>query len=158
MEGKLAYRNRLQLQLGMTVQNAEYKEARNWSDDETLGEEKRMFRTPYAYGYFTLGVQATEHLNLNLTGTYTGSMLVEHRAGYIDRDRTEKTPDFMEVNFKASHDFHLYKNVTLEVSAGLQNIFNAYQRHFDQGPDRDSGYMYGPATPRCYFAGLKVSY
>lgn len=158
VEGKLAYRNRVQLQLGMTVQNAEYKEARNWSDDETLGEEKRMFRTPYAYGYFTLGVQATEHLNLNLTGTYTGSMLVEHRAGYIDRDRTEKTPDFMEVNFKASHDFHLYKNVTLEVSAGVQNIFNAYQRHFDQGPDRDSGYMYGPATPRCYFAGLKVSY
>lgn len=158
LEGKLAWRDRVQLQAGMTLQNAEYKEARNWSDDESLGQEKRMFRTPKAYGYFTLSCQATEHLNLSLSGSYTGSMLVEHRSGYIEHDRTEKTGDFMEVNIKAGHDFHLYKNVTLEVNAGVQNLFNAYQKDFDQGPDRDSGYIYGPGMPRSFFAGLKISY
>ena len=158
LEGKLAWRDRVQLQAGMTLQNAEYKEARNWSDDESLGQEKRMFRTPKAYGYFTLSCQATEHLNLSFSGTYTGSMLVEHRSGYIEHDRTEKTGDFLEVNIKAGHDFHLYKNITLEVNAGVQNLLNAYQKDFDQGPDRDSGYIYGPGMPRSFFAGLKISY
>ena len=48
--------------------------------------------------------------------------------------------------------------MTLEVNAGVQNLFNAYQKDFDQGPDRDSGYIYGPGMPRSFFAGLKISY
>lgn len=37
------------------------------------------------------------------------------------------------------------------------NIFNSYQKDFDQGPDRDSGYIYGPALPRSVTVGVKVS-
>ena len=158
VEGKLAWRDKVRLQAGLTLQEAEYKEARNWSDDGSLGAEKRMFRTPHAYGYFTLASQLTEHLSLSLSGTYTGSMLVEHRAGFIDRDRTERTRDFVELNLKAGHDFHFSKNVTVEVNAGVQNLLNAYQKDFDQGNLRDSGYMYGPSTPRSVFAGVKISY
>ena len=29
-----------------------------------------------------------------------------------------------------------------------KNIFNAYQKDFDRGADRDSGYIYGPSLPR----------
>ena len=85
-------------------------------------------------------------------------MLVQHLAGYIPEDREEKTSDFFDLNMKVSYDFPLYKSVTLQLNAGIQNIFEAYQNDFDQGKDRDSKYIYGPGTPRSYFVGCKISY
>lgn len=41
LEGKIAYRSLLQLQAGVTMQKAEYKQARAWSDDETVPMEKK---------------------------------------------------------------------------------------------------------------------
>ena len=156
LEGKLAWRNIWQLQAGLTLQRAEYKEARAWSED--VAEEKRMFRTPNTYGYFTMTYSPVKQFNVALSGTYTGSMLVEHHKGYIEKNRTEKTRSFMDIGLKASYDFSLYKNTTLQVNAGVQNIFNAYQKDFDKGADRDSGYIYGPGMPRSIFAGIKISY
>ena len=159
LEGKLAWRNIWQLQAGFTLQKAEYKEARSWNaDDPTVPVEKRMFRTPDAYGYFTMTYNPLRELTLALSGTYTGSMLVEHHKGYIAENRTEKTRSFMDLGFKAAYDFKLYKSITLQINAGVQNIFNAYQNDFDKGADRDSGYIYGPSLPRSFYAGLKLSY
>ena len=62
------------------------------------------------------------------------------------------------MNLKVTHDFHIHKNLVVEVNAGVQNLFNAYQKDFDQGPDRDSVYMYVPTLPRSIFAGLKIKY
>ena len=64
----------------------------------------------------------------------------------------------MDLGFKASYDFNLHKSTTLQLNAGLQNIFNAYQSDFDKGADRESGYIYGPGMPRSFFAGIKLSY
>lgn len=157
LEGKIAWRNKWQLQTGFTLQNARYKEARSW-DDGGVAEEKRMFRTPNTYGYFTTTYTPVKPLNITLYGTYTGPMLVEHHSGYIETNRTEKTPSFMDVGLKATYDFNIYKNIILQLNAGLQNIFNSYQKDFDKGPDRDSGYIYGPGTPRTFFAGIKLNY
>ena len=41
LEGKIAYRSLLQLQAGVTMQKAEYKQARAWSDDETVRWRKK---------------------------------------------------------------------------------------------------------------------
>ena len=158
VEGKLAWRNIWQLQAGVTLQKAEYKEARSWSDAGDVDPEKRMFRTPDAYGYFTMTYNPIPPLTVALSGTYTGSMLVEHHKGYISENRTEKTRKFMDVGLKVGYDFKLYKSINLQVNAGVQNLFNAYQDDFDQGADRDSGYIYGPGMPRSYFAGIKLSY
>lgn len=157
LEARATWNNKIQIQLGMTLQQAQYNNARQWSEDASVPEEKRIFRTPDTYGYITLQYTPTHHLSLSLSGVYTGSMLVEHRAGYIETDCTEKTPHYMDTGFKASYDFHLGKKVELEVNAGVQNIFNAYQKDFDQGPERDSGYIYGPSTPRTWFTGIKVN-
>ena len=62
------------------------------------------------------------------------------------------------MNLKISYDFSLYKFITLQLNAGVQNIFNAYQRDFDQGKERDSGYIYGSSMPRSYFAGAKLMF
>ena len=93
-----------------------------------------------------------------LNGTYTGSMLVQHFAGYIEKDAETKTRDFFDMNIKLAYDIPLFYSVTLQVNAGIQNIFNAYQNDFDKGPYRDSGYIYGPSLPRSYFMGCKISY
>lgn len=47
--------------------------------------------------------------------------------------------------------------MNLELSAGVKNIFNSYQKDLDFGPLKDAGYVYGPALPRMFFAGLKLT-
>jgi|AGTN01.1.fsa_nt_gi hypothetical protein len=44
----------------------------------------------------------------------------------------------------------------LELNAGVQNSFNAFQKDFDTGSGRASSYIYGPGTPWTFFAGLKL--
>ncbi len=158
MEGKIAYLNKLQLQAGVTLQKARYKNAREWSDDKSVPLEKRMFRTPNTYGYYTFSYDPVKDFTLALTGTYTGSMLAPHMAGYIAKDIAVETPSFFVFNVKASYDFHIYNNMKLQVNMGIHNLFDSYQDDFDKGKDRDSGYIYGPGMPRSYFAGVKFSY
>ena len=156
LEGKIAWRNKFQMQLGVTVQKSEYKEARSWSDD--VEATKKMFRTPDLHGYLTASYNPMKALTLALTGTYTGSMLVEHHAGMIAQNVTVSTPDFWDMGFKAAYDFKLYSSFSLQLNAGAQNIFNSFQNDFDSGADRDSGYIYGPTLPRTFFLGIKLVY
>lgn len=158
LEGKSILSSWLSLQAGATLQRSRYNEPEKWSESENVPTEKKMFRTPNTYGYFTATLTPLKHFTTSLSGTYTGSMLVQHLAGYIPMDKAVNTPDFFDMNIKLAYDFHIYKDITLEVNAGVQNIFEAYQSDFDQGPNRDSAYIYGPATPRSYFAGIKISY
>lgn len=157
-EAKVAWRNRFQLQLGVTAQNSKYKEARTWSDEGDVPMTARMFRTPDLHGYFTSSYNPSKNLTLSLSGTYTGKMLVEHHAGMIDRNMTVETPDFFDMGFKAAYDFRIYDSFNLQLNAGVQNMFNSFQKDFDSGADRDSGYMYGPTMPRTVYIGVKLVY
>jgi outer membrane receptor for ferrienterochelin and colicins len=96
-------------------------------------------------------------LNLSLSGTYTGSMLVQHYAGYIPEDEEVITPQFFDANIKISYDVDIAKNNTLQINAGVKNIFNSFQKEFDQGANRDAGFIYGPGIPRTVFVGVKMS-
>ena len=156
LEGKVAWRNVFQLQAGLTTQSSKYKEARSWSDD--VEATRKMFRTPDLHGYMTASYNPLENLTLALTGTYTGSMLIEHHAGMIDKNATVETPDFWDMGFKTAYDFKMYGNVSLQLNAGVQNVFNSFQDDFDSGADRDSGYIYGPTLPRTFFFGVKLIY
>ena len=156
LEGKLAWKDKLQLQAGFTYQQAKYKEARAWCDE--VKADDHIFRTPDTYGYFTLTYNPFKPWSISMSGTYTGKMYVEHNAGYIAENRTERTDPFMDMGLKTSYDFKFYKNVNVQLNLGVQNIFNAYQKDFDFGADRDSGYIYGPGSPRSFFAGVKISY
>lgn len=158
LEGKMAYLSSIQLQAGLTWQQNRYDESEQWSEDETVPAEKKMFRTPNVYGYFTATYSPLKPLNIALSGTYAGSMLVQHLAGVVEQDEAVTTPAFFDMNLKVSYDFSLYKSTVLQVNAGIENIFNAYQKDFDQGKERDSAYIYGPALPRSYFAGIKLSF
>ena len=158
IDAKIAHGKDISLQFGFTAQQSRYKSAEAWTEvDGTPLTTKRMMRTPDYYGYFTLTSSPLKRLDLSLTGTYTGSMIVPHYAGYIENDRMETTPDFFDLNFKAAYTFILHDHINLELNAGVQNILNSFQRDLDKGEFRDSGYFYGPTQPRTYFVGIKIS-
>ena len=156
LEGKVAWKNVFQMQAGLTAQSSKYKEARSWSDD--VEATRQMFRTPNFYGYFTATYNPLKELTLNLSGTYTGKMLIEHHAGMIQQNVTEQTPSFWDMGCKIAYDFKIYQFCLLQINAGVQNIFNSFQKDFDSGADRDSGYMFGPTLPRCFYLGIKLEY
>ena len=156
LETKVAYRDWFQLQAGLTWQQSCYDELYEWS--ETAPAVWEMFRTPDWYGYFTASAQLTEAWQVALNGTYTGSMLVQHMAGAIPEDVAEVTPDFFDLGAKVSYDLKFWETMNLQFNLGVQNIFNAYQQDFDEGADRDSGYMYGPSLPRNFYLGLRLMF
>jgi outer membrane receptor for ferrienterochelin and colicins len=156
IEGKIVPSKQFTLQFGATLQNSEYKEVQPWSDNENVVPQKTMFRSPDTYGYLTANYQIIKKLNVALSGTYTGSMLVQHFAGYVPEDIEKETPDFYDLNLKLSYDFKINNSAILQLNTGIQNIFNSYQDDFDKGEFRDAGYMYGPALPRTYFVGVKL--
>lgn len=157
LEGKIVPWAKMQIQFGMTFQKSEYKTPQQWSENTNLVPGKKMFRAPNQYGYLTANYQMSKPMAIALSGTYTGSMLVQHFAGYIAEDTEKKTSDFYDINLKLTYDFKLNSNVILQLNGGVQNIFNSYQNDFDKGQYRDAGYIYGPSLPRTYFAGLKLS-
>ncbi len=156
IEGRAMFRHGIELQGGITLQRSRYAEAEQWS--ETAPSEIRMFRTPDSYGYFTLSTKPLKQLSLDVTGTYTGSMLVQHYAGFIAEDVAFQTPSFFDAGVRLGYTLQLYTDTTLELFGGMKNIFNSYQRDFDQGADRDSGYVYGPLQPRSAYFGAKISF
>ena len=153
---KIAHGKEAQLQIGFTAQRSRYTKAVAWSEDESKPLIKNMIRTPQYYGYFTFNSSPFKNFDFSLSGVYTGKMYVPHLAGVIDEDRMERSPDWMDLNFKANYTFNLKENLKLQFNAGVQNIFNKYQDDLDQGVNRDPGYIYGPGNPRVFFFGVKI--
>lgn len=159
IEGKVAFAPWVELQLGVTLQQSRYKRAERWSEDEGVAPVRRMFRSPNSYGYLTATVTPVKNFNIAFTGSYTGRMLVQHFAGSgVEKDTAVHTPCFFDLGTKLSYDIKIYKSITLQLFAGVHNIFNSYQRDFDKGYNRDSGYIYGPSLPRSWFVGAKLNF
>ena len=155
-EGKIAPNPNYQLQFGYTLQKSLYDEPEAWSDDENVEATRTKLRTPNQYGYFTLTATPSRKLSASATGTYTGSMLAPHFAGYIAADRVVETPSFFDLNLKISYTVKLV-GVDMQLSTGVKNLFNSYQTDLDKGPLRDAGYVYGPSMPRTAFFGVKIT-
>lgn len=158
LEANLAYSDLLQFQLGTTIQRSRFDDAQKWSDDkDDVKAEKRMMRTPDVYGYFVATLTPSKRFSTNLSGKYTGNMLVPYEGGG-ELNRTVKTKTFFELGWKVSYEIPFYNGTEFEINAGIQNIFNSYQDDFDKGADRVSSYIYGPAMPRNFFVGAKLSF
>ena len=166
IDAKIAHGNDGSLQLGFTAQRSRYNEWTGWSEDPTVPMTKNMPRTPDYYGYFTFTHNPFKNFQWSLSGIYTGRMHVPHFApvdeipadfpySYIEKDEMVHTPDFFDLNAKISYTIVLKDHLKMQLNAGVQNIFNAFQKDLDKGAFRDSGYFYGPTQPRTYFFGIK---
>ncbi|MBZ9731575.1 TonB-dependent receptor [Salegentibacter sp. JZCK2] len=149
----------LTFQLGGTLQKSMYEEpqvlfeATNTEETDVIVDQ--FVRNPNVYGYFNANIVLVENTGLDLTGTYTGSMVVPRvvsDSGFLD---LVDTPEFFDANIRLSHHVDLTEDFHVTFSGGVQNLFNSYQDDFDSGPTRDSDYVYGPAKPRTFFIGLK---
>ena len=156
VEAKVGYGHLLSFQAGYTYNHSRYIEPLQWSDNPNIAPQRRMFRTPEHYGYFLCNIEPVKHFHIVTNGKVTGSMLVQHFAGYVPEDEEVTTNPFFEWDVKLCYDIPLYKHYTLEVNAGVKNLLDSFQSDLDKGMDRDAGYVYGPATPRTFFAGINL--
>ena len=158
LEAKAFFSSHFDVQGGVTFQQSRYKKPEYWSDDPDVAPVKKMFRTPDIYGYFTANWEITHSLKATLNGTATGPMLVQHLVGSgTDVDMAVKTQSFFDASFKLTYTLNLYKSLNLNISGGISNIFNSYQKDFDKGDQRDSGYIYGPTLPRSLDFTIQLS-
>ncbi|WP_159023730.1 TonB-dependent receptor [Formosa sp. L2A11] len=152
---------KLFFQAGVTIQKSVYKEDQVLfeADGSVAGEEdvilSEFARSPNVYGFLNSNWEIIEDLRLDVTGSYTGSMIVPHivsDSGYIDLVDSDT---FFDMTTKLTYHFDPIEKFHVEVSGGVQNVFNSYQDDFDSGAGRDSTYIYGPNRPRTVFVGLK---
>lgn len=156
IEGRAMFGRKVELQAGFTLQRSLYAEPEQWS--ETAKASLNMFRTPDAYGYFTLMWKPMAKLNIDLSGHYTGPMWVQHYAGYIAEDVAVRTQSFFDASLRVGYTTLVYDDTFIELFGGVKNIFNSFQSDFDQGADRDSGYVYGPLMPRSAYLGVEIRF
>ena len=154
IEGKVSFSHWFTFQLGYTYQQSRYTVAQQWSAD--VAPQTRMLHTPDNYGYMLLDIYPVKDFTISINGKATGSMIVPHLAGYIPKDEETLAPSFWDLGIRLAYDVHLYKHYCLEISAGVKNILDQFQRDIDKGEYRDASYIYGPTTPRTYFAGLAL--
>jgi outer membrane receptor for ferrienterochelin and colicins len=157
VESKIAFLPLFQLQAGITMQQSKYKEPEKWDDNAPA--EKKMLRTPNLYGYLMATTNLTKQLSISFSGTYTGSMLVGHAAGSgVNEPVAVNTPHFFDLGTRVAYNIPISDLCSLQLNAGVHNLFDSYQSDFDKGYNRDSNYIYGPSLPRSYYAGVKVSF
>ena len=152
------YNKLMQLEAGFTFQTSLYDDPVEHIEGEALRRE--FLRTPNRYGYMAYSFTPGERFNASITAVYTGPMELVHFAGAPEQatDAYVTSPDFFEFNLKAGHMVRIGRlDSGVEIFGGVRNIFNAYQNDFDTGKNRDSGYVYGPAAPRTFFIGLRLS-
>ncbi len=92
-------------------------------------------------------------------------MLVQHVKTTVDPTNGQEstqyleknTPSFFDMGAKLSYTIPLRKSLSIQLNAGIQNIFDSYQNDFDKGELRDAKYIYGPALPRSVTFGAKIT-
>ncbi len=157
LEAKIVPSAKINFQGGFTIQESLYKEAQTWSENTSLTATRQMFRSPDNYGYLTLSYLPVKALTFSANGTYTGRMYLQHFGVDVADDVEFRSPTFFDLSLKMAYSFNITASTKLQLDAGVQNIFNSYQSDFDKGETRDAGYIYGPAMPRSFFAGLKFN-
>jgi outer membrane receptor for ferrienterochelin and colicins len=148
-------------QAGATIQNALFREDQVLfeADGTVPGEEdvvlQEFARTPNVYGFLNTNWTPSDAFKIDVTGSYTGPMVVPRvvsDSGFIDLVDSDS---FFDITTKLTYHFDLKETFHVELSGGVQNIFNSFQDDFDTGALRDSDYVYGPNRPRTFFVGFK---
>jgi outer membrane receptor for ferrienterochelin and colicins len=147
-----------QLEAGYTVQSSKYEEAITHFDE--IPEGKREFmRSPNQYGYAILTLNPTKNFNASVSGIYTGSMLLTKfspNENWAPNEYRESSP-FGELNLKLGYTLPVETvSSGVEIFGGIKNITNYFQSDSDNGKNRDSDYMYGPAQPRTFYVGIRL--
>jgi len=136
-------------QTGLTIQRSLYKAPQLLfeTDGNTANETDiiidEFMRTPNVYGFLNSNWTISERFKLDLNASYTGTMVVPRvisETGFLDLVDSE---DFLDLTTKFTFHMDVNDRFHVELSTGVQNLFNSYQNDFDSGAGRDSDYVYG---------------
>ncbi len=137
---------RFEGQVGWVLQRGRYDEPQDF-------DERAFFRLPSSYGVARAYWRDPRLVDLFVGLRYLGSEKLPHYAGWIDEDRLETTSSFWILDVSLSRRLPLADD-SVTVTVGVRNLTDAFQDDLDQGPQRDTTYIYGPRHPRTAFASL----
>jgi outer membrane receptor for ferrienterochelin and colicins len=145
-------------QIGGTVQEARYLEDQIIFEGEEGTEVAidEFIRNPNLYGFISSTYRSDHDWKVDVTGTYTGSMIVPRVVGANGEISLIDSETFLDLNVKWSYQWKLSNDFSLQFMTGVQNILDSFQSEFDQGPMRDADFVYGPLRPRTFFIGVKL--
>ncbi len=146
IELNIAPSKAMNIKSGFTIQKSMY-------DDSHEFDEKAFFRTPNNYGYLAADWSATKRLAFSVSGNYTGSMLVPYFG--TTEEKLVTSDAFVDMGAKVRYTFKI-NGASMQIFAGIKNMFDSYQKDLDSGIYRDPGYVYGPTLPRTIYAGFKL--
>lgn len=160
IELSVAPSSKFSVQAGGTIQRSKYKDAQvifEAEEPENNVTTMRYMRAPNAYGYLNTNIKATKQFAIDVTGVYTGKMLVPHvqESGEV---WIKNTRDFAELNLRLGYTLNVKHDFSMEIFGGVQNMFNSFQKDLDRGPLRDSNYIYGPTKPRTFTLGVRIGH
>ena len=156
LEARANFNRVIQLEGGYTIQSSKFDNAVEYI--EGVSPIREFIRTPNNYGYAILNY-TKNNMSSTLNYLYTGGMKIPHFAGSPNQSVNEivNTDSFSELSLKLNYNIP-GEMISMDLYAGIKNIFNQYQSDFDIGKNRDSNYIYGPAQPRTTYFGVKLSF
>ncbi|MCX7798103.1 MAG: TonB-dependent receptor [Melioribacter sp.] len=143
---------KLEIRSGFTIKS-------NLYDDYLEDYQIRQFlRTPNSFGYVRILYDYSENLNLFITTKYTGSMYIPHEISSEHKNEpiitVKKSNQFVELDIALLYKLKILEQTDLNISLGIKNITDTYQKDLDWGIKRDPGYVYGPSLPRTFYINL----
>ena len=142
----------LQVQIGYVEQRSRFH------DSEPDFGSREFFRTPNRYGLATVTYRNPRFMSVFFGARFTGNMRVPHYAGFIAEDRLETSPRYWVLDASLSRSFSFHSDSEVVVKLGARNLTGFYQSDLDQGPDRDSGYVWGPRFPRSIYVSTSLTF
>jgi len=146
----------LRLDLGWVVQWARYASPVVLVDDgTTVVTERDFLETPrhYAVAQATYSREGWPVLAVN--ATYTGAMkAINLRTGVLNGH----TDSFVVWNATVSRSWQPPGWPQVTLGLGVKNLLDARQDDLESGVDRDPYYLYGPRTPRTFFASARFGW
>lgn len=141
----------LAFKAGFTYQISRYEEVQ-------VFDSKDFMRTPTDYGFITIDWEPNKRFGASITGNYTGKMYLEYYGNTLanpENGELRESDPFFDMGIKGRFNTKI-NGATLQLYAGVKNLFNSYQNDFDSGDTRDPGYVYGPQLPRTIYIGVKI--
>lgn len=147
-ELQLAHIQNYEVSLAMTAQQSRYVQQVDVASSDDQRDPVRtitMLRTPEIYGSMVVDYQPWPDVWVNVSAILTGPMMVLN-----ERERQiHRTPWFVDAGIHVRKQWDLGSS-TIQLSVGVVNIVDQFQRDVEVGPDRDAAYTYGPLRPRTF--------
>jgi len=162
---KMAYKEIIGLEGGLTLQNADYLTEQIISIAEEESENdlrlNSLLRTPRSYGYLTLKFVLNKKIDFDYSNVYTGKMWLTQIQNSPDNNQNSlklhQTEFFLEHSLRIGYKLNPEAKRIHQLTVGIRNFTNKFQRDLGIGPHRDASFVYGPNLPRTLTLSLSFS-